>query len=312
MAVQTRSVPVAIQPEAPTRRGRLVLWSVLGGLFVCIMWSFTFVDSVIGDNVANSLLGYDAKETAITGGVMGAIFAFVSGLAGTFTACNIAAFSAIAPLMDQKRSIGSRIGGAAKPLGWLTLGMATVAGLYGAIGAAVGPGLPQLSEEMIGAYPVRLLQSTLVFGIIGLALLYMGLATVKAVPDPLARLYARHPRAQLVIMGALIGGFLIGRPFPLFFKLFQYAASTHNIFLGAGTFVLQSLGNVLLVFLLFLVLALATRGRFQRWLEAKPGRIQAFTASALIIAGVFTFTYWVFRVPSLFGYGWWPTAPWWS
>lgn len=311
MAVDTRLVPVAIQPETPDRRSRLVLWSVLGGLFVCVMWSFTFVDAVIGDNVANRLLGYDAKGTTITGGVMGAIFALVSGLAGTFTACNIAAFSAIAPMMDQKRSPASRVGAVLKPVGWLALGMIAVAGTYGAIGAAVGTGIPQLSEGMIGAYPTRLLQSTVVFGVIGLILLYMGLAAVKLIPDPLARLYARHPRAQVFIIGALIGGFLIGRPFPLFFRLFQFAAESQNPFLGASTFVLQAVGNIVIMVGLFLLLALGTRGAFQRWLERKPGRIAAFTGSALIIAGVFTFTYWVFRVPSLFGYGWWPKAPWW-
>jgi hypothetical protein len=38
---------------------------------------------------------------------MGALFAFVSGLAGTFTACNISTISAIGPLMDQERSFAS-------------------------------------------------------------------------------------------------------------------------------------------------------------------------------------------------------------
>lgn len=61
----------------------------------------------------------------------------------------------------------------------------------------------------------------------------MGLAAIKVLPDPLPRLYARHPRAQLVIFGGLI------------------------------------------------------------------------------IAGTFTLICWVFGVPSLFGYGGWPTAPWW-
>ncbi|MGV9535557.1 Trp biosynthesis-associated membrane protein, partial [Streptosporangium sandarakinum] len=31
------------------------------------LWSYHFGDSVIGDNVANTLLGHDAKGTAITG-----------------------------------------------------------------------------------------------------------------------------------------------------------------------------------------------------------------------------------------------------
>lgn len=312
MHMQTAlKIPTApVDTPLPRSRGRTLAVTVGLGVLLTYAWSFTLVDSVIGDNIANSVLGFDAKETAITGGLMGAIFAFVSGLAGTFTACNIAAFSAIGPLMEQERSFASRAAAVARPIGWLTLGMVAVAGTYGAIGAAVGPGIPQLSEGTLGAYPIRLLQSTVVFGALGLALLYMGLAALKIVPDPLARLYARHPRAQLVIMGGLIGGFLIGRPFPLFFKMFAYAASTGNAFYGALVFVLQAVGNVVIMAALFALLAYGTRGRFQRWLEAVPGRIQRFTAGALILAGSFTFLYWVVRVPAIFGYGWWPAAPW--
>lgn len=284
---------------------------IFGGIFIAYIWSFTLVDSVIGDSVANTLLAYDAKETAIASGVMGATFAFVSGLAGTFTACNIAAFSCIAPLMDHNRSLGSRVADALRPIGWLALGMVGVAGVYGAIGAAIGTRIPQLSEEVVGnGFPVRLIQSSLVFGVVGLVFVYMGLAALRVVPNPLAGLYARHPRAQLIIMGGLIGAFLIGRPFPLFFKMFQYAASTHNVLYGGFVFVLQALGNIVVMLLLFLLLAYGTRGGFQRMLERKPGRAARFTGGALLIAGSFTFIYWAVKLPAIFGYGWWPRVPW--
>lgn len=313
MAVAVKPLPPAIGDSAveAAPRWRLILLSIAAGIFIAYIWSFTLVDSVIGDNVANTLLGYDAKETAITGSLMGAVFAFVSGLAGTFTACNIAAFSAIAPMVNQEQSLGSKAVAVLKPIGWLTLGMAGVAGVYGAIGAAVGPGIPQLSEATIGdGFPVRLLQSSVVFGVVGLILFYMGLAALRVVPNPLRTLYERHPRAQLVIMGGLIGAFLIGRPFPLFFKMFEYAASTQNAAYGGLVFVLQALGNVLVMLLLFMLLVYGTRGRFQRWLEAKPGRVARFTAGALIVAGSFTFIYWAVKLPAFFGYGWWPRVPW--
>jgi len=56
-------------------------------------------------------------------------------------------------------------------------------------------------------------------------------------------------------MGALIGGFLIGRPYPLFHKMFEYAASTHNPFYGALSFILVALGNIVVMALLFLALS---------------------------------------------------------
>jgi hypothetical protein len=288
------------------RTWRLILVSVVAGVAVTVLWSFQLVDSTIGDNVANGLLGYDAKGAAIDGTGMGVAFAFISGLAGSFTACNVAAFSAIAPLSCQRRAMGDVL----RPLGWLALGACAVAGTYGAVGALVGTSMPQLSDAMTGDLPVRLIQSIVVFGVIGVVLVWMGLATLRVVPDPLRGLYARRPRAQVLVMGALIGAFLVGRPFPLFHKMFEYAASTHNPLFGGGAFVLQTLGNIVVMATLFVVLSYAGRGAFPRWLGSKPGRVTRFTAGALLVAGTFTFTYWVLRVPAAFGIGWWPSMPW--
>lgn len=83
-----------------------------------------------------------------------------------------------------------------------------------------------------------------VYGIIGLVMLYPGPASMGLVPDPLARVSARYPSAPMFVMGALIGAFLIGRPFALFRQLFRDAAESHNILYGALAFSLQALGNV--------------------------------------------------------------------
>jgi hypothetical protein len=307
-------LPVSVTDSAPSRRGLLILAGLVFGVGLAVIWSFAIVDASIGDRIANGLLGYDAKDTTLTGAAMGALFAFVTGIAGTFTACNIAVFSAIAPLMGQKRSFGSKMAEMAKPLGWLGLGMCAVAGVYGAIGAAIGTRIPQLSDATIGQgtppFPVRLIQSSVVFGVIGLILIYLGLAALKVVPNPLQRLYERHPRAQLVIMGGLIGGFLIGRPFALFHKLFLYAAERHNPLYGASVFILQAVGNVIILAAVFLLLAYGTRGKLQGWLASKPGRVAAITAFALIAGGAFFVAYWDVRLPSIFVHYWWPTMPW--
>ncbi|MEE3922607.1 thioesterase family protein [Micromonospora sp. BRA006-A] len=63
----------------PHVRGpRFAVAGAVAGVLLAVAWSFTFVDSVIGDNIANSLLGHDAKATAIGGSVAGLAFAFVS------------------------------------------------------------------------------------------------------------------------------------------------------------------------------------------------------------------------------------------
>jgi hypothetical protein len=111
--------PASLSDDAAamSRAWRLIVASVLVGIAVTVPWSFELVDSTIGDSVANNLLGYDAKGAAIDGVGMGVVFAFISGLAGSFTACNIAAFSAIAPLSCQRRAMGDVL----RPLGWLGL-----------------------------------------------------------------------------------------------------------------------------------------------------------------------------------------------
>lgn len=292
----------------PVRRVPLIVFSVLAGLAVAVLWSAQLSDNDIGVNAASGMLGHNPLTTNIAGSAAGILFAFVAGMAGTFTACNVAAFSAIAPLMEDAQSVRSRLRLALRPLGWLTVGLIVVAGTYGGIGATLGKSIPQLSTALIGnQVPERVLQSVIVFSVIGLVFIYLGLAAIDVVPDPLRRLTQRFPYTQQLVMGALIGGFLIGRPWPMFFKMFQYAASTHNGFYGALAFILVGLGNVLLMAVLFLVLSAS---RFQHWLRAKPGRVAKFTASALLIGGAFTFFYWGVRAPAGFGYGWFPHMPW--
>jgi hypothetical protein len=297
----------------PRRRGWIILLSVLGGFALTVIWSAEFVDQTIGDNVANTMLGHDAKETAISSVAAGVLFAFVSGVAGTFTACNIAAFGAMAPLMGSTGGRLARLLQVLRPLGWMSVGMIAVSATYGAIVGLVGTSMPQFSttSNSPGSLSPRSIQSMVVFGLIGLVMVYMGLAALGVVRDPFARISKRFPNAPMIFMGALIGGFLIGRPFALFRQMFRDAAESGNPLYGAAAFSLQSIGNIVIMGLLFLALAYGTRGRPQRWLSAKPARVAVITAVALIVAGAFTFLYWDVRllarreiIP------WYPMAPW--
>ncbi len=297
----------------PRRRGLIILMSLLGGFLLTMVWSAQFVDETIGDNIANTLLGHDAKATPITGIAAGIVFAFVSGLAGTFTACNIAVFGAMAPMLGGTGGRLSRLLNTLKPLGWLAVGMLVVSASYGAVVGLVGTAMPQFSTtpNSPGGLSPRSIQSMVVFGLIGLSMCYLGLASLGVVRDPFARIAQRRPNAPMVFMGVLIGGFLIGRPFPLFRQMFRDAAESGNPLYGAAAFSLQSLGNIVIMALLLLFLAYTVGGRLHRWLTANPRRITIIMAVALIVAGAFTFLYWDVRllarreiIP------WYPTAPW--
>ena len=310
-APAVRADSVALAPEAVAAPGRVrayaVAAAIIAGVLAAVLWSATLVDESIGFNVTNGVLGSGTTAKPISSSGMGIVFALVSGLAGSFTACNVAGLCAIAPLSASRRTFSDTL----RPLGWLALGACSVSGLYGAIGALAGTGIPQLSTSLIGGnFPVRLVQSMVVFGVIGLAMLGMGLAAAGIVPDPLARLRARIPQVQLLVVGGLIGAFLIGRPYPLFFKLFTKAASTHDPAYGALLFILQSLGNIAVMSLVFVAASSAFGGRFPRWLTARPTRAATFTAVAFAAAGAFLISYWCIRLPAQFGIGWWPTMPW--
>lgn len=299
-------------PSVTSRRGRLVAVSVLAGFLLTVVWSAPFVDRVIGDSVANGLLGYEARSAELATGLGGIVFAFVTGLAGSFTACNIACFSAVAPLVDEQAERGGGIRRALALLGWVTLGAAAVSALYGVVVAIFGTRMPQFSTaaNVAGTLSPRSIQSMVAFGLIGLTLIYLGLAAVRLVPDPLAGITRRFPPAPLVVMGALIGAFLIGRPYGLFRVLFRDVAESHNVVYSVAAFVLQSVGNIVVMAALFALIALVAGKRLTGWIAAKPERMTSVSAAALLISGTFTLLYWDLRVLGRAGILWYPTVPW--
>lgn len=306
-----KATSIFVNGHFPERRAWVMAISAAVGFLLTVVWSAEFVDRTIGDTVADTLLGHPAREAPISGVLGGIAFAFASGVAGTFTACNIAAFGALAPLVGQTTTARGRMLATLRPLGWLSAGMIAVSAAYGAVVAVVGTRMPQFQTAPTAAgLSPRLVQAMVVFGIIGLVMVWLGLAALGVVPDPLAGLAARWPNAPLVLMGALIGGFLIGRPFALFRQLFRDAAESHNVLYGMAAFVLQSLGNIALMAVVFVLLALLTGDRLRGWIAARPSRASVMVGAAFLVAGVFTVLYWDLRILERRDILWYPLAPW--
>ncbi|MFC6882197.1 MULTISPECIES: hypothetical protein [Actinomadura] len=302
--------PTFAPGAVPRRRLLIVGLSALAGFLLTVAWSAEFVDRTIGDNVADTMLGHHAKGTPIAGVLAGLAFAFSSGVAGTFTACNIAAFGALAPAVSRTTRRG-RLLQMVRPLAWLSAGMLAVSATYGAVVGLVGTHMPQFQNaRMTADWSPRMIQSMVVFGVVGLVMVWLGLAALGVVPDPLARVSARFPNAPMILMGALIGAFLIGRPFALFRQMFRDAAESHNPLYGAAAFSLQSIGNIAVMSVLFLLIALLAGSRLQTWIAAKPSRAAVLVAAAFITAGVFTVLYWDVRILARREIIWYPTAPW--
>lgn len=311
-AADSRSPSFFFNGHVPRRRALVIAVSALFGFALTVVWSAKFVDRTIGDNVADTLLGHTAKGTPIAGVLAGTAFALATGIAGTFTACNVAVFSALAPLTGgRSASRRGRMAAALRPLGQLALGAVTVSAVYGAVVALTGTGMPQFDQSQGGGgFSGRLIQAMVVYGLIGLVMTYLGLAALGLVRDPLAKVSERFPGAPMLFMGGLIGAFLIGRPFPLFRQLFRDTAESHNVLYGAAAFSLQTLGNIAVMAVLFLLVTGLFGARLHRWMTERPSRASALMAAAFIAAGVFMVLYWDVRILARRDLIWYPMAPW--
>ncbi|MFB7915526.1 hypothetical protein [Streptomyces sp. NPDC056061] len=296
----------------PRRRTLLIGLAALFGFALTVVWSYEFVDRTIGANVAGALLGHDAATASLGSSFLGIAFALATGVGGTFTACNVAVFSAMAPLAGRMDSRRSRLGRLVRPLGCLAAGSVAVSAVYGVVVALVGTGMPQfqLGPSRHGGFSPSTIQAMVTFGVIGAAMVCLGLASLGLVRDPLARLARRFPNAPLVVMGVLLGGFLVGRPYPLFRRLFHDAAESGNVLYGASAFALQAVGNLVIMSVLFVLLTLLAGRRLGSWLTARPSRASAAIAAAFIAAGVFMILYWDVRMLAMRDLIWYPLAPW--
>ncbi|MDQ3679924.1 MAG: hypothetical protein M3378_05150 [Actinomycetota bacterium] len=308
-----RSSTATLPAQAATQRKpwRLITASALVGIALAMLWWSNFVDGTVGEGLTSQVFGEEAEEVALTSGLAAAAFALVTGLAGTLTACNIAVFGALAPMMGQQQSTGARLATVVKPVAWMTGAAMATAGTYGAIGVYIDHWVPTLSDTTYGEdLSARRLQAAIVFSAIGVILIWRALAALGLVRHPLQRFVDRHPRTDMVMMGVLVGAFVIGRPFGLFRHLYEYAGDTNNPLIGFSTFALQALGNILIVALVFVAIALFSKGRVERFMTATPTRLASFTASSLLIAGTFFIVYWGLKSGSRLGWYGWPTLPW--
>jgi len=77
----------------------------------------------------------------------------------------------------------------------MAVGTLVVSASYGVVVGLVGTRMPQFSTATVAGLSARSVQSLIVFGVIGLAMLYLGLAALGFVPDPFARVARRLPNA---------------------------------------------------------------------------------------------------------------------
>lgn len=279
---------------------RTRLLYVAGMIIVAILiagfWHRGLVDGFGRNIVAGGTIG-DTGELASQydshGGGFGLIFAAIAGLAATFTACNCVIFAMMPGLAcstDQHSGQNSA---------WLVLRMFTVpvlliTGIYGLYVGFLGP----VGIAHINQIEVRHAQSFAVFSALGFAMLLWGflelglLDSLKNRVTQTTRIFFAQISVKATILGAMVGMFTIGRPYPLFRDFLVYAASAKNPAYGALVMMIQGLGQIAIMVLLFLLLAKLGGRRLSTTAVNEPYKFQFVSGMALTAGGIYFLYYW--------------------
>lgn len=285
------SAPTPMAPAGNTTRAVFIGLALVLGATLAVGWQYEFVDDVIGGGIAHALVGSDGPEAS--GWVGSLVMAGVAGLAGTFTACNVACFASMGPLAASG-SGGTRrelLAHAARQLLLLGSGMLLVAGCYGVVAVLAGDSLPMLSEASVGGAPARLLQASLVNTTLGVGLMAVAVRYLMGRPVRTAR--------GMMLLGCLLGLLVVGRPYPMFREVLADAVGTGNVAVAAALLMLVALGNLALVAVLFLGVIAAAGPAIRRLSVARPHLLPAIGGCLLLALGTFSVAYWGVRIPLL-------------
>ncbi len=243
--------------------------------------------NTIGDTV--ELAGqFDAR-----GSGFGMIFAAIAGLAATFTACNCVIF---AMMPGMACSTGNDAGkhSLLKTLGAFTAAVLLVTGVYGLYIGFLGPA----GISYVNQIEVRYAQSFAVFTALGFIMLFWGLLEmgfldrIKNGVTQTTRDFLNQITIKAAILGMLVGMFTVGRPYPLFRDFLVYAASAKSPTYGAVVMMIQGVGQIAIMVLLFVLIMKLAGDKISAAAINKPYKFQLISGLALVAGGTYFLIYW--------------------
>lgn len=286
-------------------RVRYVLVLVLVAILVAGFWHRGIVDGFGRDVVAGSTIGDTgdlAGEYAEKGSGFGFVFAAIAGLAATFTACNCVVFAMLPGLACSTDRSASRTT-PLQALKLFTLPVLAITAVYGLYVGFLGP----VGIDYINKIEVRHAQSFAVFSALGIAMLVWGLFELGFLDAIRSRLsqttrdFFGQLSVKAVLLGSMVGMFTVGRPYPLFRDFLVYAASNKSPLYGALVMMIQGLGQIIIMAILFVLLVRLGGRRLATVAEQKPHRFRLISGMALLGGGVYFIFYWGFGRALEFG-----------
>jgi sulfite exporter TauE/SafE len=272
------------------------LLAVLAAVLIAGFWNYHLVDGFGKEIVAGNTIGDTsqlADDYGTKGTSFGFIFAAIAGLAATFTACNCVVFAMIPGLacsVDQKSGKNA----AWKAFGAFVSGVLVITGFYGVfVGFLGAEGIEALNER-----PVRIAQAQAVFTLLGTIMLIWGLFEmgfldrIKKHLSDTTRAFLSQITTKALLLGVLVGFFAVGRPFPVFREFLVYAASANSPLYGAGVMMIQGLGQIAVMALLFGLVVWLAGEKIGSAAQSKPYKFRMISSIALITGGTYFIYYW--------------------
>ncbi|HEY5667138.1 MAG TPA: hypothetical protein VIV64_10480 [Gammaproteobacteria bacterium] len=284
------------QAYSAKRRTLYAVLAIVLAVLIAGFWNFRLVDEFGAEFVAGNTIGDTAAladEYATRGSAFGLVFAAIAGLAATFTACNCVVFAMLPGLtcpIDRSARKPSALG----TFTVFVAGVLVVSGVYGLVIGFLGPEVVE-SLNQTGA---RFAQAHVVFTAIGSFMLIWGLLEmgfadnlVRAIPESVRNTLG-STTTKGAILGVLVGLFAVGRPFPVFREFLAYAASANNPLYGAITMMIQGIGQIAVMALLFFIVIYFGKNRIMAVANRTPYKFRMLSALALLAGGSYFLYYW--------------------
>lgn len=274
----------------------LALGAALVGVAIAGFWNYHVVDGFGQNVVAGGTIGDTAQLAQgynAYGASFGFLFAAIAGLAATFTACNCVVFAMMPGLVCSADREG-RVSSPLRALGAFVGGVLVVCAAYGLFVGTLGAE----GAEAYNQRSARLAQAQTVFTALGVIMLGWGIIELgftsvlhRWVPSS-TRAFLGSATTKAGLIGALVGLFAVGRPFPVFREFLTYAASAESPLYGAGVMMVQGLGQIAVMVLLFMGMVWLGGRRLARWAAQKPHQPNLLSGLALVGGGAFFVFYW--------------------
>lgn len=279
-----------------TKRIMYTFGAISAAVIIAGFWNYHLVDGFGKEIVAGNTIGNTSQlagDFSSRGSSFGFIFAAIAGLAATFTACNCVVFAMIPGLTC---SIENKSG---KNRPWkafrsFVFGVLVITGCYGFfIGFLGSDGIQALNER-----GVRLAQAQAIFTLLGVVMLIWGLFEMgfldrlKTYFSDTTRAFLNQVTTKALLLGLLVGSFAVGRPFPVFRQFLSYAASAESPLYGGAVMMIQGLGQIAVMALLFGLIIWIAGSKIGAAAQEKPHKFQLISSIALITGGSYFIYYW--------------------